>query len=69
MENLYTSNPPTLLKAMDVAKRLNISRTLAYQLMQTGEIPTIKIRKLVRVSQADLEQYISTSRSVSDTRE
>jgi excisionase family DNA binding protein len=63
MENLYTSNPPTLLKAMDVAKRLNISRSTAYQLMQTGEIPTIKIRKLVRVSAADLEQYISASRS------
>jgi excisionase family DNA binding protein len=62
MENLYTSNPAILLKAIDVAKRLNISRSTAYQLMQTGEIPTIKIRKLVRVSAADLEQYIAASR-------
>jgi excisionase family DNA binding protein len=69
METLYTNNPPILLKAMDVAKRLNISRSTAYQLMQTGEIPTIKIRKLVRVSQADLEQYIAASRFEGSTLE
>jgi excisionase family DNA binding protein len=57
-------NTDILLKAQDVARRLNISRALAYQLTRTGEIPTIKIRgKLVRILPSDLEQYIINSRS------
>lgn len=52
-----------LLRASDVARRLNISRSLAYQLMQSGEIPTVRIRsKIVRVYEPDLEQYILNSR-------
>ena len=57
-------NAISLLKASDVARRLNISRSLAYQLMQTGEIPTVRIRnKIVRVYEPDLEQYILDSRT------
>ena len=64
MDDLSKNNTNSLLKAVDVAKRLNISRSLAYQLMESGEIPTIRIRKLVRVYETDLEQYIKKSRIV-----
>jgi excisionase family DNA binding protein len=47
-----------LLKAIDVAKRLNICRSLAYKLMQRGEIPTVRINSAVRVRPGDLEAYI-----------
>lgn len=47
-----------LLKAVDVAHILNISRAYAYQLMQRGEIPTVKIGTACRVRQADLKAYI-----------
>jgi excisionase family DNA binding protein len=64
MDDDSQNNTKSLLKAVDVAKRLNISRSLAYQLMESGEIPTIRIRKLVRVYEPDLEQYILKSRMV-----
>ncbi|NUM48743.1 MAG: helix-turn-helix domain-containing protein [Anaerolineales bacterium] len=48
----------TLLKAVDVAHFLNISRAYAYQLMQRGEIPTVKIGTACRVRLVDLKAYI-----------
>ena len=50
-----------LLKAQEVAVQLNISRSLAYQLMQQGEIPTVRFRGSVRVRECDLEEYIQRS--------
>lgn len=47
-----------LLTAGDVASRLNISKSKAYQLMQRGEIPCIRIERTTRVRSADLETYI-----------
>ena len=52
------NNSTTLLKASDVARKLNISRSMAYQLMKWGEIPTVKIRRSVRVLPTDLDEYI-----------
>jgi excisionase family DNA binding protein len=54
-----TNDSEPLLRASEVAARLNISRSLAYRLMQMGEIPTIKISKSIRVRLADLEEYIN----------
>lgn len=47
-----------LLKANDVAKILNISRALAYRLIQTGKIPAVRINHSVRVRFEDLEHFI-----------
>ena len=47
-----------LLKGDDIAKILNISRSFAFQLMQRGEIPTVKLGRAVRVRPADLERFI-----------
>jgi excisionase family DNA binding protein len=63
-KDISESHGSPLLRAVEVAKRLNISRSLAYQLMQSGEIPTVRIRKLVRVYEPDLEQYILNSRMI-----
>lgn len=51
-----------LLKATDVAKILNISRALAYRLMQKGDIPVVRIKHAVRVKLTDLESYIESCR-------
>jgi len=48
----------TLLKAKDVAEILQISRAMAYNLMQSGEIPTVRIGKARRVRPEDLIKYI-----------
>ena len=54
-----TTTAPKLLRANEVAQRLNISRTLAYQLMQRGEIPTVRFGSSVRVRELDLEEYMN----------
>ncbi|MCD6577840.1 MAG: helix-turn-helix domain-containing protein [Anaerolineaceae bacterium] len=52
-----------LLKAVDVADILNISRSLAYRLLQRGEIPAIRINQSVRVQPRDLQQFIEENRT------
>jgi len=47
-----------LLKAAQVAKALNVSKTFAYQLMRRGEIPTIWIKGTRRVALSDLQHFI-----------
>jgi excisionase family DNA binding protein len=47
-----------LLKGNEVAKLLNISRSRAYILMQTGVIPTVRIGKSRRVRPQDLNTFI-----------
>ena len=47
-----------LMKAMDVAEILNISRAFAYRLMQIGEIRTVTIGSARRVRPEDLQAFI-----------
>ena len=47
-----------LLKAIEVAEILNISRAMAYRLMQTRQIPTVRIGTARRVRPEDLKNYI-----------
>ena len=47
-----------LLRGNEVARLLSISRSRAYNLMQTGVIPTVHIGKSRRVRPKDLEAYI-----------
>lgn len=55
---LESSIYPALLKPQDIAQRLNISRAMAYKLLATGELPTVRMGRIVRVREADLEAYI-----------
>lgn len=59
-QSLTTTMSP-LLRADEVAQRLNISRSLAYQLMQRGEIPTVRFGGSVRVRESDLGAYVQRS--------
>ncbi len=47
-----------LLKPAEVAEILQVSKAYAYVLMNRGEIPTVRIGKIVRVRLEDLEGYI-----------
>jgi excisionase family DNA binding protein len=51
----------TLLRAKEVAEILNISRSRAYNLMQRGEIPTVRIGKSRRIRPEDLILYIKNN--------
>ncbi len=50
-----------LLNAEEVAATLNISKSLAYRLMQHNKIPTVKINRAVRVRENDLNEFIQRS--------
>lgn len=58
MEMVTTSQ---LLKATDVAEILNISRAMAYRLIQIGEIRAVRIGSARRVRMRDLDEYIQTN--------
>ena len=64
--NQPPENVEVLLKAADVAQRLNICRSMAYLLMKTNAIPTVRIGNAVRVRPSDLEAYIEKCRTVDD---
>ena len=51
-----------LLKAEEVAKYLRISKSGAYRLMQTGEIPVVRIGKAVRVREEDIDSFVLNSK-------
>lgn len=51
----------SLLKAADVAEILNISKSMAYRLMQTRAIPTVSIGTAKRVRPVDLHDYINSN--------
>lgn len=53
----------TLLRATEVARILNVSRAMAYQLMQRGEIRTVRIGAARRVRREDLYVYIQENLS------
>jgi excisionase family DNA binding protein len=54
--------PQPLLKINEVAFRLGISRSFAYNLLMSGALPVIKIGRSRRVRPVDLEQFISSNR-------
>jgi excisionase family DNA binding protein len=58
------SSPPAykLLRAVEVAKILDISRTQAYAMMRRGDIPTVRIGNSTRVKPEDLKDYINNKR-------
>jgi putative molybdopterin biosynthesis protein len=53
-----------LLTAIQVAEILNISKAGAYNLMQRGQLPSLKIGRSVRVILRDLEQFIQENKQV-----
>ena len=50
-----------LLRIEDVADRLAVSRSMAWKLLATGELRSIRIGRAVRVRPADLEAYLDAA--------
>lgn len=50
---------PRLLRVDDVADRLAISRSMAWKLVSSGEMRSVRIGRAVRVRPSDLESYIT----------
>jgi putative molybdopterin biosynthesis protein len=52
-----------LLTAEEVALQLRIKKYTVYELIKRGELPSSKVGKQMRISQADLDAYLRTNRS------
>lgn len=52
-----------LLTAEEVALQLRIKKYTVYELIKRGELPSSKVGKQVRVSQADIDAYLQNNRS------
>jgi putative molybdopterin biosynthesis protein len=53
----------SLLTAEDVARQLRIKKYTVYELIKRGELPSSRVGKQVRVSQADIEKYLARGRT------
>ncbi len=63
MEQHHTQERPTyqdrlLLRPREVAMATGLSRSMVYELIGRGELPSIRVGKSVRVPVADLHQWI-----------
>lgn len=47
-----------LLKPMEVAEILSIGKTTIYELLKTGEIPSIRIGRSIRIPAKAIEEWI-----------
>jgi putative molybdopterin biosynthesis protein len=52
-----------LLTAEDVAKQLRIKKYTVYELIKRGELPSSRVGKQVRVSQADMDRYLKANKT------
>lgn len=50
------------LKVSEVAEFLRIGRTRAYELVGSGEIPSVRIGRNIRVSRRELERWLEERR-------
>ncbi len=57
---------PLLLRPAEVADVLGIARSRAYRLCSTGELPTVRLGKSVRVPLKALKQWVEDHHSPLD---
>jgi excisionase family DNA binding protein len=53
-----TTNERLLLTVEEAARRLGIGRTLAWQLVRDGQLPSVRLGRLVRVPARALEDWL-----------
>jgi excisionase family DNA binding protein len=55
----------TWLTVPDLAKELNIPRSRAYELIQRGELPAVRVgERSIRVNRRELERFLLETRQV-----
>ena len=57
-----------LLRGEDVARILNVSRSTAFRLLRSGEINSVRIGRLLRTTQAEVDKYIETNMTSGDRK-
>lgn len=52
--------PQEYLSLEEVSEQLGVTYQLIYKMVRSGELPAIKLGKLYRVSQTDLDEFLHT---------
>jgi excisionase family DNA binding protein len=60
---LANDQQPVVLKVKEVAAELRISRNLAYEIIQRGEIDALRIGQAIRVTREALDEYKAGQRT------
>ncbi len=59
MENPQEGAPQRLLlRIPEVAETLGIGRTKIYEMIATGELPTIRVGRAIRISVSTLQKWV-----------
>ena len=53
-----TTGERLLLTVEEAARRLGIGRTLAWRLVRSGELPSVRLGRLVRVPERNLQVWL-----------
>ena len=53
-----TMNERLLLTVEEAARRLGIGRSLAWRLVRSGELPSVRLGRLVRVPERKLQAWL-----------
>jgi len=59
MVQTTTDGHPLLLRGVEVADALGISRALAYRWMSSGILPTVRVATSIRVPREELLKWIA----------
>ncbi len=51
-----------MYKAEDVRQRLGVGRATAYKLISSGEIPSYRVGRVLRVKPEDVDNYLARNR-------
>ena len=54
-----TTGERLLITVEEAARRLGIGRSLAWRLVRSGELPSVRLGRLVRIPERALEEWLS----------
>ena len=60
--HLRHRRPSELLSIQEVCQELDMGKSWVYQRLKSGEIPSIRLGRLIKVRRADLEEYMNSHR-------
>ena len=52
---------PMLLTVPETARLLRISRNLAYELVARGELPAVRLGRVIRIPRSELDDWLERS--------
>jgi prophage regulatory protein len=55
---------PQWISLAEVQRVLGLGRTKTYELVATGEIPAVKIGRVLRVNREELDRWLETKRVI-----